>query len=151
MFSIQGPLYLFTYTNHSRMTYHGDDNILIPPSLQLFNPRLRPCKRIRIGNIVHDNSCSCASIIHWSQRAVSLLTGCVPNLKFYSRVIESNTLCQECGCTIRNSYICKKWECKLLIIKQTNSSRQIMNIYTCNVHERRHRFEIVHNSLLIGA
>jgi len=47
-------------------THHSDDNILIPPSLQFLHPRLRPCKRIRISNIINNNCCCCASVIHWS-------------------------------------------------------------------------------------
>ena len=35
-------------------------------------------------NIVNNNSCRSSTIIHWSQRMISFLSGGIPNFKFYS-------------------------------------------------------------------
>lgn len=51
-----------------------------------------------LGDVINDNGAVCISIIHGRKRLVALLSSCVPNLKFYRRIlIECDGLCKESG------------------------------------------------------
>lgn len=50
-----------------------------------------------VGNVVdHDGRLS-ASVVHWSQAVVALLTCCVPDLKLHSGVVQADSLSEEGG------------------------------------------------------
>jgi hypothetical protein len=49
-------------------------------------------------DVVYDDCAICVPVIHGSQRFVSFLPRCVPNLKLYGCLfVECNSLSQECG------------------------------------------------------
>ena len=72
-----------------------DNNIRVAAPLQLLHPRLRPGERILVRDIVYDDGCCRPAIVHGGQAAIPLLPSRVPNLEFYSRVIEGYRLRQE--------------------------------------------------------
>lgn len=51
-----------------------------------------------VGNVIHHNRRRRPPVVHGRKATVSLLPGRIPNLKFYSRVIELHFLRQECRC-----------------------------------------------------
>mmetsp|Transcript_31517 Transcript_31517/g.93641 ORF Transcript_31517/g.93641 Transcript_31517/m.93641 type:complete len:254 (-) Transcript_31517:50-811(-) len=63
--------------------------------LQLLHPLLPALERVPVCDVVHDDCCSSAPVVHGRERVVPLLAGRVPNLKLDGRVVERDRLRQK--------------------------------------------------------
>lgn len=52
----------------------------------------------RVGDVVNHNGRLSASVVHWSQAVVALLTRCVPDLELHCGVIQTDGLSEEGSC-----------------------------------------------------
>ena len=77
----------------SNEAYKVDKNVIRTHFLARFC--MLTSRTYLVCDIIDNDSCSSPSVIHWSQAVVSLLTSCIPYLKFYSCFIHSNCLWKE--------------------------------------------------------
>ena len=65
------------------------------------------CTTYHVSNIVYYNSCLGSSVVHRCQTVVSLLTGCVPDLKLDCRIVKINCLSEKgsCMCVCTCAYV----------------------------------------------
>lgn len=49
----------------------------------------------RFRNIKHYNGCLGSAVVHGGQAVVAFLSGCVPNLELYRRVVQAHGLREE--------------------------------------------------------
>lgn len=64
---------------NQKRTNHCNNNIRIPPSLQLLHPWLGPGKRVGVSNIIDNNGRGGPPVIHGCEWAIPFLAGGVPD------------------------------------------------------------------------
>ena len=79
--------------------YRDDKSLLLQDAyLEFLDPRLCACKRVCVGDVIHDNRCLCATVVHRRQTVVPFLACRVPDFKLDGGVVEAYCLRQERGC-----------------------------------------------------